>query len=101
MNKSTIIKATVAGIAVVGGILLGDNEQVRGMREKALGLAGDVEKAIKNPLGSLASVATASAPKETGYYDYLLEKQKAEYRHKERMAELEAKKHEEAVAENP
>ena len=98
MNKSTVIKAIVAGAVVVTGILLGDNESVRGKVNKVMGIAGDVEKAIKNPLGSLASVTSQnSSPSNMTYYDwknkqderqYEMERLKLQQAHEERMAQL-------------
>ena len=99
MNKATLIKALVAGAVVVTGILIGDNEKVRGKLEKAAGIAGDVEQAIKNPLGTLARSAYASsAPKANmNYYDwqnrqdelkYEMERLKLQQAHEERMAEI-------------
>ena len=100
MNKSTIIKAVVAGTVVVTGILLGDNEMVRGRLNRVMNIASDVEKAIKNPLGSLASVTSQSyQPTSMGYYDwknkqderqYEMERLKLQQAHEERMAQLKA-----------
>ena len=69
MNNSTLIKAVVAGVAVVSAVLLSDNEVVKGKLGKTMDILSDVEKAVKNPLGSLASSISSgySSGREMGY----------------------------------
>ena len=98
MNKSTIIKAIVAGGVVVTSILLGDNEKVKSKLCKAASIAGDVEKAIKNPLGAIVSTYSQSVqPSNMNYYDwknkqdersYEMERLKLQQAHEERMAQI-------------
>lgn len=100
MSNTTLIKALVAGGVVITGILLSDNETVRGKLGKTLDILSDVEKAIKNPLGSLAnSLSTTSTPSNRNleYWDYRnnedqrrweMEKMKLQHAHEERMASL-------------
>lgn len=101
MNKATIIKALVAGGTVIGGILLSDNEKVRGKIGRFMDIANDVERAIKNPLGTLAKSAYSAQPaKNMNYYDwqnqqderrYEMERLKLQHEHEERMAEMKYK----------
>lgn len=97
MNKSTLIKALVAGGVVISAVLLGDDERARGKLGKAMGIASDVEKAIKNPLGTLAQTAiTPQRSESMSYYDwrsrhdqmeYELEKLKLQQKHEMEMAQ--------------
>ena len=102
MSNTTLIKALVAGGVVITGILLSDNETVRGKLGKTLDILSDVEKAIKNPLGSLASSISSgySSGREMGYYEYQnnkdqrlweMKKLEMQYKHDEEMAKLQGK----------
>lgn len=102
MNNSTIIKALVAGGAVISAILLSDNETVKGKLGKTMDILSDVEKAVKNPLGSLASSISSgySSGREMGYYEYQnnkdqrlweMKKLEMQYKHDEEMAKLQGK----------
>lgn len=101
MNNSTLIKAVVAGGIVVTGILLSDNETVRGKLGKTLDILSDVEKAVKNPLGSLVSSSLSTVSQAPmGYYEYQnnrdqrtweMKKLEMQYKHDEEMAKLQNK----------
>lgn len=103
MNNSTIIKALVAGGVVITGVLLSDNETVRSKLGKTMDILSDVEKAVKNPLGSFASSISSgysSGGREMGYYEYQnnkdqrlweMKKLEMQYKHDEEMAKLQNK----------
>lgn len=108
MNNSTIIKALVAGAVVITGVLLSDNETIRGKLGKTMDILSDVEKAVKNPLGSLASSISSgySGGREMNYYEYQnnkdqrlweMKKLEMQYKHDEEMAKLQNREEEKNV----
>lgn len=78
MNTSTLIKALVAGGIVITGVILGENETVRQRLGRGFEIASDIEKAIKNPFGTLAQHMVCDRQEQRGYYDYMIEKSKQE-----------------------